>query len=74
MTTMSGYRQPLYAGDLWEVEPKEWSYEPVLTRDEDTNDIQINFVQVPPEDLRRGNLFRKPWKRKEKNLQKKNRV
>ena len=44
-------RQPLYAGDLWEVEPKEWSYEPVLTRDKDTNDIQINFVQVPPEDL-----------------------
>ena len=49
-------RQPLYAGDLWEVEPKEWSYEPVLTRDEDTNDIQINFVQVPPEDLRE-NIF-----------------
>ena len=23
-------RQPLYAGDLWEVDPKEWSYEPVL--------------------------------------------
>ena len=40
-------RQPLYAGDLWEVEPKEWSYEPVLTRDGETNDIQINFVQVP---------------------------
>ena len=49
-------RQPLYAGDLWEVEPKEWSYEPVLTRDEETNDIQINFVQVPPEDLRE-NIF-----------------
>ena len=44
-------RQPLYAGDLWEVEPKEWLYEPVLTRDKNTNDIQINFVQVPPEDL-----------------------
>ena len=43
--------QPLYAGDLWEVEPKEWSYEPVLTRDENTNDVEINFVQVPPEDL-----------------------
>ena len=45
-------RQPLYAGDLWEVEPKEWSYEPVLTRNEDTNEIEINFIQVPPEDFR----------------------
>ena len=45
-------RQPLYAGNLWEVDPKEWSYEPVLTRKEDTNEIEINFIQVPPEDLR----------------------
>ena len=45
-------RQPLYAGDLWEVEPKEWSYEPVLTRNENTNDVEINFVQVPPEEFR----------------------
>ena len=44
-------RQPLYAGDLWEVDPKEWSYEPVLTRNENTNDVEINFIQVPPEDL-----------------------
>ena len=45
-------RQPLYAGNLWEVELKEWSYEPILTRNEDTNDVEINFVQVPPEDFR----------------------
>ena len=44
--------QPLYAGDLWEVEPKEWSYKPVLTCNEDTNDVEINFVQVPPEEFR----------------------
>ena len=44
-------RQPLYAGDLWEVELKEWSYEPVLTRSEDTNDVEINFVQVLPEEF-----------------------
>ena len=36
--------QPLYTADLWEVEPKEWEYEPVLTREEGTNDITINFV------------------------------
>ena len=45
-------RQPLHAGDLWEVEPKEWSYKPVLTHNEDTNDVEINFVQVPPEEFR----------------------
>ena len=36
--------QPLYVGDLWEVETKEWSYEPILTRNEDTNDVEINFI------------------------------
>ena len=45
-------RQPLYAADLWEVEPKEWEYEPVLTREEGTNNITINLIQVPPEEFR----------------------
>ena len=48
--------QPLYAGDLWEVSPREWEYKPVLTRKEGTNDIKVNFVQVPPEDLQRDIL------------------
>ena len=48
--------QPLYAGDLWEVNPKEWEYEPVLTRKEGTNDIEVNFVQVPPENLQQDIL------------------
>ena len=43
--------QPLYAGDLWEVSPRELEYEPVLTNREGTNDIEVNFVQIPPEDL-----------------------
>ena len=45
-------RQPLYAADLWEVEPKEWEYKPVLTHEEGTNNVTINFVQVPPEEFR----------------------
>ena len=44
-------RQPLYVADLWEVEPKEWEYEPVLTHEEGTNNVTINFVQVPPEEF-----------------------
>ena len=49
-------RQPLYAADLWEVEPKEWEYEPVLTHEEGMNNVTINFVQVPPEEFRK-NIF-----------------
>ena len=45
-------RQPLYAADLWEVEPKEWEYETVLTHEEGTNNVNINFIQVPPEEFR----------------------
>ena len=45
-------RQPLYTADLWEVEPKEWEYEPVLTHEEGMNNVTINFVQVPPEEFR----------------------
>ena len=48
--------QPLFAGDLWEVSPREWEYEPVLTRKEGTNEIEVNFVQVPPEDLQQDIL------------------
>ena len=45
-------RQPLYAANLWEVQPKEWAYEPVLTHEEGTNNITVNFIQVPPEEFR----------------------
>ena len=48
--------QPLCAGDLWEVSPGEWEYEPVLTRNRDTHEIKVNFVQVPPEDLQQDIL------------------
>ena len=48
--------QPLYAGDLWEVSPREWKYKPVLTRNRDTNEIEVKFVEVPPEDLQQDIL------------------
>ena len=48
--------QPLYAGDLWEVSPREWEYEPLLTRNGGTNEVEVNFVQVPPEDLQQDIL------------------
>ena len=44
-------RQPLYAGDLWDVDKEDWEYEPVLVKDAETNNITVKFQQVPPEHL-----------------------
>ena len=44
-------RQPLYAGDLWDVDKEDWEYEPVLVKDAKTNNIMAKFQQVPPEHL-----------------------
>ena len=46
-------RQPLYAGDLWDVDKEDWEYEPVLVKDAKTNNIMVKFQQVPPEHLRK---------------------
>ena len=46
-------RQPLYAGDLWDMEKEDWEYEPVLVREAKTNTITVKFQQVPPEHLRK---------------------
>ena len=46
-------RQPLCAGDLWDVDKEDWEYEPVLVKDAETNNITVKFQQVPPEHLRK---------------------
>ena len=43
--------QPLYAGDLWDVDKEDWEYEPVLVKDAKTNNIMVKFQQVSPEHL-----------------------
>ena len=45
-------RQPLYSGDLWDVDKEDWEYEPVLVKDAETNNITVKFQQVPPKHLR----------------------
>ena len=45
-------RQPLYAATIWDVELKDWEYEPIFTKDVNSNTIEIKLQQVPPEDLR----------------------
>ena len=44
-------RQPLYTGDLWDVDKEDWEYKPVLVKDAETNNITVKFQQVPPEHI-----------------------
>ena len=43
--------QPLYAANIWDVELKGWEYEPIFTKDVNSNTIEIKLQQVPLEDL-----------------------
>ena len=44
-------RQPLYATTIWDVELKDWEYEPIFTKDVNSNTVEIKLQQVPLEDL-----------------------
>ena len=46
-------RQPLYAGDLWDMDKEDWEYKLVLVKDAETNNITVKFQQVLPEHLRK---------------------
>ena len=50
-------RQPLYAADLWEVEPKEWEYETVLSREEGTNNICYQLRTSSTRRISGGHFF-----------------
>ena len=43
--------QPLYAATIWDVELKDWEYKPIMTKDKDSDTVEIKLQQVPPEDL-----------------------
>ena len=44
--------QLLYAATIWDIELKEWDYEPIITKSKDADTFEIKLQQVPPEDLR----------------------
>ena len=44
-------QQPLYAITIWDVDLKDWEYEPILTKNKDSDTVEIKLQQVPPEDL-----------------------
>ena len=45
-------RQPLYATAIWDVELKDWDYEPIITKSDEANTFEVKLQPVPPEDLR----------------------
>ena len=44
-------RQTLYAATIWDVELKDWDYEPIITKSEEANTFEVKLQPVPPEDL-----------------------
>ena len=49
---MFGLRQPLYATTIWDVELKDWDYEPIITKSEEADMFEVKLQPVLPEDLR----------------------
>ena len=45
-------RQPLYAATIWDVELKDWDYDPNITKSDEANTFEVKLQPVPPEDLR----------------------
>ena len=45
-------RQPLYAATIWDVELKDWGYEPIITKSEEADTFEVKLQPMPPEDLR----------------------
>ena len=45
-------RQPLYTATIWDVELKDWDYEPIITKSDKVNMFEVKLQPVPPEDLR----------------------
>ena len=45
-------RQRLYAATIWDVELKDWDYEPIITKSDEANTFEVKLQPVPPEDLR----------------------
>ena len=50
-------RQPLFAGELYEVDEHKWEHETVFIREEGSDDIQVHFQPVPPENIREEIFF-----------------
>ena len=46
------FQQLLYAATIWDVELKDWDYEPIITKSKEADTFEVKLQPVPPEDLR----------------------
>ena len=44
-------RQPLYAATIWDVDLKDWDYEPIITKSDEVDTFEVKLQPIPPEDL-----------------------
>ena len=49
-------RQPLYAATIWDVDVKDWDYEPIITKSEEANMFEVKLQPVPPRGPTKGNF------------------
>ena len=45
-------RQPLYAATIWDIDLKDWDYEPIITKSAEADTFEVKLQPVPPENLR----------------------
>ena len=45
-------RQPLYTATIWDVDLKDWDYEPIIIKSDEADTFEVKLQPVPPEDLR----------------------
>ena len=49
---MFGFDNRFNAATIWDVELKDWDYEPIITKSDEANTFKVKLQPVPPEDLR----------------------
>ena len=45
-------QQQLYATTIWDVELKDWDYEPIITKSKEADTFEVKLQPVPPKDRR----------------------
>ena len=48
---MFGFDNRYTPTTIWDVDLKDWDYEPIITKSDEADTFEIKLQQVPPEDL-----------------------
>ena len=53
---MFGIRQPLYAATIWDVDLKDWDYEPIITKSDEVDTFEVKATTSTTRGLARRNF------------------